>query len=78
MNIKPIESYGRMLSEIMNDLDSDLAHLREESQHYKDRAYLRELVDIVYGSTDLNGKAESRVEDLEATKIMINNIEVIL
>ena len=72
-----LNEYGSALRGIMKTLADDMLVINEDSEQYKDAQYFLELVDIIYGSTDLIGSGfDAREKDLNAVRNSINKLEV--
>ena len=77
MSEEYLEEYGNKLWSIIAELTKDMLTMQEDSERYKDAQYFLELVDIIYGSTELCAAGSSaREKDLNTVKIMINKLEV--
>ena len=72
-----LEEYGRKLYKIHKEIEDQLMTMDDTSEEYKDLQYFNELLDLVWGSSDLKGEGyEERQKDLEAVKDLINRMEV--
>lgn len=76
MSINNMDYYSSEISGLMSALAGDMMNLSDESEEYKDKQYLHALLDIVYGVTDLPGDPEERLKNLEVTKQLVENLEV--